>query len=168
MPSLDFVRCVACAASSAIRRHASSRWSGAQKNAVRGLRTSAPRLVRPHACGACAICPAGDHARLSRVRSAAGRLPALRRREARAARLSWPTIRSTPSASPSTSAAAAARHDQGRRRGAAPRLAHGQGAGQAVHARATGPCRHAGAQGASASTRSRSARATPTASWSAI
>ena len=47
------------------------------------------------------------------------------------------------------------------------RLGHGQDAGEAVHAGAARACRHAGPAERSASTRSRSARATPIASWSA-
>ena len=58
-------------------------------------------------------------------------------------------------------------HDQGSGRGTAPRLAGGQGAGEAVHARATAPRRALRRRGSSASTRSPSARGTRTASWSA-
>ncbi len=46
-PSPDFVRNPRCAVSSAIRRRASSRLCGAQKNALRRLRTGAHGLVRP-------------------------------------------------------------------------------------------------------------------------
>ena len=68
------------------------------------------------------------HAHLPRVRGAARAVPELRQGEARAAGRSWPTTRSTPSALPTTwGGAAVERDDQGRGRGTAPRLGHGQG-----------------------------------------
>ena len=163
--SVDFVRYPRCAVSSVIRRRASSLLCGAQKNGLRLLWSSSLGLVRPaHAPGSRSVLR--RHAHLPGVRGAACAVPELWHSEARAARRSWPTTLSIPSALPiyvgrrcrqATIKDVAA--------GVASGLAYGQGTGQAVHARAAAPKRARPDPRPSASTRSRSARVTPIASW---
>ncbi len=83
-PSRDFVRSPRCAACSVIRKRASSLSNGAQKNALRRLRTSALGLVRPtHAPGSRSVQWRRTHP--AGARGASCCVQALRAREARAA-----------------------------------------------------------------------------------
>ena len=126
MPSLGFVRKARCAVCSVIRRRASSPLSGAQKNALRRLRTSAPGLVRPaHAPRARSVLRRCAH--LPRIRGAARPVQELRRSEARAAGLPRRQPVLHQALCPLRGAALPLGDDQGHRPGVEPRLGHGQG-----------------------------------------
>ena len=128
--------------SSAIPTRGSSPSPGGQKNGLWDLRPGAARVVRPQA-------PPGPRPRLRRpadlprARGPAGGLPALWRGEAGAARLAGRQSLLHQALRLLRGPALSGRADPGRGRGAAPRLAHRQGAGEAVHARAAAAGRDA-------------------------
>ena len=105
---LAFVRNPRCAASSVIRRRASSPLCGAQKNGLRRLWPRAIGLVRSQdAAGARSV--VRRRAGVSRARDSTPRVPRLRQGEARAAGVPGRQSVFIPSALPITSAAAVAR-----------------------------------------------------------
>ena len=120
--------------SSVIRGRASSHSCGGQKNTLRRLWPAAQGLVRPQD-------PPGSrpvvrrYSRLLGAGGSAGRLTELRAGEARTAGLPGrqPPVHETLRLL--CGQAGAGIHHPGRGPGAEARLAHGQGAGEAVHAR---------------------------------
>lgn len=140
------VRWKKCAASLVTPRPGSSPSSGAQKNDLQGMWSSARGLVRPQD-------PAGArpvlrrHASLSGDRDSAGSMPKLRQGEARASRLSCRQPPLYKAVCLVCGPALPGEHHSGCRQGTAPGLAYRQGVGQAVHGSPAGAGRHAGAQG---------------------
>lgn len=138
-----FVRNRPCAASSATRRPASLTLSGAQKNSLRRVRTCSLGLVRP-------AHPTGPRSALwrpacvPRVRDTTRRVRALRQREARTTRFPGRQSFLHQTLCLLRGTALPAGVDQGCRRGVQAALGDDQDPRDAVHAGATGPCRHAG------------------------
>src|SRR5271167_5040123 len=128
IPLLVSVRWNACKGCSAIRRLASSRSFGGEKNDLRRMRYGASHLVRPQA-------PAGPGfalrrpPHLPRFGGAAGGLPAVRRGEARAAGVFGRQRPAHEAFCAVRRSALPQRYDQGRGRGTEPGLANGQTAG---------------------------------------
>ena len=141
-PSRDFVRSPRCAACSVIRERGSSLSNGAQKNALRRLRTSALGLVRPTPA------PGSRSVQWRRTHPAGARgasccVQALRAREARAAGVPGGQSLVHQALCLLRGAALPAGHHQGHCPGTGASLADGQDPGDAVHAGAIGPCWHA-------------------------
>ena len=115
---------------------------GAQKNGLRGVWAHAPHVVRPQDTPGArpALRRSAD---LSRRRGTARRLPPVRRREARTARLARGQSALHPALCALRGQAVPQCLDQGGGGRFAPRLARGQGDGQALHAGASGPGRRA-------------------------
>ena len=130
--------------SSGIRTHGCLPSPGGQKNGLRDLRSGAARVVRPQV----APCPRPRlrrSAHLPRVRGPAGSLPAVRRGEARGARLPGRQSVLHQALRLLRGPALSGLADPGRGQGAASRLAYREGVGAAIHARATAPRGHPGA-----------------------
>ena len=129
-----------CGGSSVTLGPWSSRSAGAEKNSLRGLRDRASRLLRSTAAPR-ARSLLRRPTSLSRALGSPGRLLSVRWREARAARLAGRQSPLHQAVRLLRGPTLPREHRQGDRRGTAPGLAHRQGAGQAVHARATPPGR---------------------------
>ena len=128
--------------SSASPTPGSSRSRGGQKNGLRDLRSRAARMVRPQTAPG-ARSRVRRPADLPRARGAARGLPALWRGEAGTTRLPGRQSLLHQALRFLRGAALSRLADPGRSQGAAPRLAHREGLGAAVHARATAPRRDA-------------------------
>src|SRR5665647_176757 len=135
-----------CAVSSVIRRRASSRSHGAQKNGLRVLRANSFGLVRP-AYTAGSRSAVRRHAHLPGDRGPAGAMPQLRQGEARAARFPGGQPALYETLCPLRGPALSAGDDQGHCGGAEARLGYGQDVREAVHASPARPRGQAGAQG---------------------
>jgi hypothetical protein len=119
-------------ACSAMRTHGWYGWCGAQKNGLWRLWPGLSGMVRPYYPTSARSALRGlSH--LPRVRGAPGGLPRLRGCEARACGVSGRQRAVHQALCLLRGATLSQRHGQGHRRGAQARLAHGQGAGQAVH-----------------------------------
>ena len=144
--SLASAPCRRWSASSGSPACALSRSSAAQKNGLWRVRPGPQRLLRsPGAPGARP--PVRRPADRRGVRAAPGRVPHLWRGEARAARLPGRQSPLHQALRVLRRAALPRLGHQRHRRGAAPGVAHGQGARAAVHARAAAARRHARAEG---------------------
>ncbi len=141
-----FVRNRRCAVSSAIRRRASSSSFGAQKNALRLLRSSAHGLVRP-AHAARSRSAVWRRADLPGDRCASGAVQELRASEERAARLPGRQPLLYPTLCLRRGATLSSGHDQGCCRGIQASLGDDQDSGDAVHAGAVGQGGHTRSQG---------------------
>ena len=141
--------------------------SGGEKNFVRSLWSAlAPNLRSQAAPGARPL--GGRHQNLFGVGEPSGALPELRQSEAGAAGLAFQQPFLHQALCVLRGPALSDFDDPGRRPRVAPGLEDRQGSRQAVHAGAASEEQGRQRRGRSASTRSRSAMATPTASWSAI
>ena len=146
MPSPVFVRYRRCAGFSATPRRVLSLCDGAQKNALWGVWSSTPGLVRPTRAmgpGPCLRRPA----HLLGSGSATRVLPALRQGEARTAGLPGRQSVLHQALCLLRGSALSLGDGQGHRRGASSGLGDGQRAGQAVHARPTRPHANPWAEG---------------------
>ena len=111
-----------------------------EKNGLRRLRACLSHLLRP-AASSSARSLLWRQARLSRLPDSPGLVLAVWRREERTAGLAGRQSFLHQAVRLLRGPTLPRKHRQGRGRGTAPRLAHRQGAGQAVHARTTAPCR---------------------------
>ena len=164
--SRAFARSNASKGCSVTRKRDSSPLFAGEKNGLWPLRYRTPRVVRPKAAASSGFALRRSPY-LPRVGGASGRLQTVRRGEARAVGLSGRECAAHEALRPVCRPALPKWHHQGRGRGAAPGLADGQAPRDGLHAR-TDPARgNPGAEG-HWNRQIRSARATPTGSWSAI
>src|SRR3989338_973093 len=144
--SPTFVRWKRYAASLAIPRHGSSHSSAAQKNRLQQLRQNALRLVRQEAATGSRPVLRG-YAHLSGNLDQKSALPALRKSEARTARLPGGQPVLHQAVCLVRGQALPEQHGFGCRPRTESGLAHRQGTGQAIHDGSTGTRRDTGTQG---------------------
>ncbi len=144
--SLVFAPERSCAAASVTRKCGSLPWHGAQKNVLWNLRDDASQFLRPHAAaGAGSVERPVSHS--ARPRGSSGSMRPVSRGEARATGVPGRQSVLHPALCVLRGSALPLGDHQGHCRGAAPGLGRGQGAGQAVHARAAPARRHARTEG---------------------